>query len=536
VRFDNFRACRAGVIGLPPLALTGFGYSRAFFMLRNLSLLFVLIVFTFSAASHARADVVTDWNITLNEAIIATPGKHNPGTSTRAMAMMNAAIYDVFQAISRTHAPFKINLHAPAGTDLNAAVATAAHRVISNTFGEQAVLIDDALELRLGPGPYSAAEQAGINLGEQVAQHYIGLHSSDSLIDPPYDLVPGAGYWRPDPRFSPDQKGWGSDWGMNHVWAIPSADHFDGMVGPPSFTDQRYVDAYNQVKAYGERDSAVRSDEQTEIGLFWAYDRPNNPGEPGVGTPPVLFVQNMIQIAEQIGNSEADNARMFALASVAQADAAIASWHVKYDYDYWRPITAIRAVGADSDGNDDTAQDSNWVYLGAPGHDPNSPDDDFTPPFPAYTSGHATMGGAIFKALELFYETNDFSEADEARGIDAVTEEYSLNSNEYGVDGEPGITRIFRRFTQDPTIDENINGVLDILDIGEENSPEGENGTSRVYLGIHWLFDQQDGVALGNAIADHAASHYFQAVPEPNTIAVAALAMIGFCLRRRRTR
>jgi hypothetical protein len=481
----------------------------------------------------AQADVVTDWNLTLNQAIIATPSKHNPGTSTRAMAMLNSAIYDVFQAIDRTHAPFKVNLHAP-DADLNAAVATVAHRIISSTFGEQATLIDDALNMRLGPGPYTTEEEEGIDLGEHIAQHYIDLHAGDNIIDPPYGLVPGPGHWRPDPRISPDQKGWGSDWGMNHVWAIPSANHFDAMVSPPAFSDQEYVDAFNQVKAYGERDSAVRLDDQTEIGLFWAYDRPNKPGEPGVGTPPVLFVENMIEIAEQIGNSEADNARLFALASVAQADAAIAAWHVKYDYDYWRPITAIRAVGDDSDGNDDTVEDPNWVYLGAPGHDPNSADDDSTPPFPAYTSGHATMGGAIFKALELFYGTNSFGEADLALGLDAVDGEYTLTSNEFGIDGIAGISRVYRRFTQDPTIDENDNGILDILNVGEENSPEGENGTSRIYLGIHWLFDQTDGVALGNAIAQYAAAHYFQAVPEPNAILLGAIAALGLSMPRRR--
>ena len=197
---------------------------------------------------------------------------------------------------------------------------------------------------------------------------------------------------------SPDQKGWGSDWGLIHTWSMPAGDHFNGMVGVPSFTDQKYVDAFNQVKDYGARVSPSRSVDQTNIGLFWAYDRPNLPGKPGVGPPPVLFNESMIQIANQIGNSPEDNARMFAMASVSQADAAIAAWYAKYDIDYWRPITAIRANAAHDDNNPATVEDPNWAYLGAAGFHPNSAADDFTPPFPSYTSGHATMSGAILIA------------------------------------------------------------------------------------------------------------------------------------------
>jgi hypothetical protein len=302
-------------------------------------------------------------------------------------------------------------------------------------------------------------------------------------------------------------------------------DYFDGLVGVPDPMSQEYVDAFNMVKSYGERVSGVRTPEQTEIGLFWAYDRPNLPGAPGVGPPPVLFVENLIDIQDAVGNTPRDNARLFAMASVAMADAAIAAWDVKYEEDYWRPITAIRADAAHDDDNPATAEQSDWVYLGAPGAEPGSSDDDFTPPFPAYTSGHATMGGAVFKAIELFYGTNDFGVADAAfidLGDDDTTE-YDLHSNEYDPSGVAGMTRSFTSFTQ-----------AGLLAPGMENSPEGENGMSRIYLGIHWLFDQQDGIYLGNAIAEYAASHYFQSVPEPSAILLGLLAAVGWTFARRR--
>ena len=77
----------------------------------------------------------------------------------------------------------------------------------------------------------------------------------------------------------------------------------------------------------------------------------------------------------------------------------IAAWDTKYEVDFWRPITGIREAA--NDGNPNTTADPNWEYLGAPGGDHASATDDFTPPFPAYISGHATMGGAI---LQVFGE------------------------------------------------------------------------------------------------------------------------------------
>lgn len=483
-------------------------------MFRNLNLTLLAVVVAWPAA--AKADVVTEWNEILNQAIIDTPSKHNPGNPTRAMAMMNAAIYDVFQAVNRTHVPFKVDTSAPSA-HLEAAVSQAAFKVLSNTYDEQQLTFDGLIANRLLGIPDSPGKTAGIALGNLVAQVYMDAHAGDSLEDPDYAPVDLPGHWSSDP-LHPGQKGWGSDWGFVTPWAMPDPDHFDGLISRPALTDQEYVDAFNQVKDYGELNSAVRSADQTKIGLFWAYDRPNLPGAPGVGPPPVLFVENMIDIAEQVGNSPADNARLFAMASISMADAAIAAWDVKYEEDFWRPITAIRADASHDDDNAATVEDPTWVYLGAPGADPNSSSDDFTPPFPAYTSGHATMGGAVFKALELFYGTNVFSVADASIGADPITTEYELHSNEAGSGG----TRTFGSFTQ-----------VGPLGPDMENSPEGENGMSRIYLGIHWLFDQQDGITLGNAIAAYAAGNHFQPVPEPGSMLLGLLAIVGCTSLRR---
>jgi hypothetical protein len=318
------------------------------------------------------------------------------------MAMMNGSIYDVFQAINRTHQPFKVNIHAP-GASLDAAVSQAAYRVLSDMYPEMQAHLESTLATRLGVVADGAAKTAGIDLGNYVAQHYIDSHQNDGWDLPDaYTPTVGMGHWSTDPMVAPNiQKGWGSDWGSVHPWAIPNADHFDAAT-PFNIADintQRYTDAFNEVKAYGSRVSGARSADQLAIGLFWAYDRP------GTGAPPVLFIENMVDIGNAVGNTPADNARMFAQASITLADAIIAAWDTKYEADLWRPITGIRAA---DDGNPNTTSDPNWEYLGAPGDNHAIAIDDFTPPFPAYVSGHATMGGAIYKTLDLKYGTHYF--------------------------------------------------------------------------------------------------------------------------------
>src|SRR5262249_32828449 len=146
----------------------------------------------------------------------------------------------------------------------------------------------------------------------------------------------------------------------------------------------------------------------------------------------------------------------------AMADTAIVTWNVKWIDDFWRPITAIR--NGDADGNPATVADPNWTPLGAPG-DGFVPD--FTPPFPAYTSGHAGFGAAMFTTLQKFYHRDNLT--------------FTLSSDEFNpaITGRSAVTRTFTSFSQ----------------------AMQENAESRIYLGIHWQFDAQQGIQLGQAVA-----------------------------------
>jgi len=82
----------------------------------------------------------------------------------------------------------------------------------------------------------------------------------------------------------------------------------------------------------------------------------------------------------------AENARLFALVNLSFADGAMAFYDAKYTYNFWRPVTAIRAAA--TDGNPETEADPNW--LSEVGN---------TAPDPSYPDAHAVISAAGAEVL-----------------------------------------------------------------------------------------------------------------------------------------
>ena len=175
-------------------------------------------------------------------------------------------------------------------------------------------------------------------------------------------------------------------------------------------------------------------------------------------------------IADKMGTTKdpVKLARLFALVNLAMADAAIAVWDAKYEYNFWRPISGIRAAAR---GTGSLAGDANWYPYGAPASNAQGPN--FTPPFPAYPSGHAGFGGALFQMLRNFYGTDDIA-------FDFVSDEYDGQTKDGSGNPRPVVRRSYTKLSQ----------------------AEEENGRSRIYLGIHWEFDATTGITLGQKVAD----------------------------------
>jgi hypothetical protein len=279
----------------------------------------------------------------------------------------------------------------------------------------------------------------------------------------------------------------GAHWGEVTPFVLASGDQF--RVAPaPDLTSPEYTAAYDEVLRLGGDGVATateRTAKQTRIGLYWAYD-----GTPSLCAPPRLYNQIAVQIANQRGTDMVSLARLLALVNTAMADAGIAVWESKYHYEYWRPVTGIREsdpgygpTGA-GHGNPDTAGDPGFTPLGAPAS--NVPAGvNFTPLFPAYPSGHAGFGGALFEVLRRFY------------GTDAIP--FTFVSDEWN-----GVTK------------DNLGNVRPLLprSFATLSQAEEENGQSRIYLGIHWAFDKKAGIAQGRRVADFVFEHAFRpAVP-----------------------
>jgi vanadium chloroperoxidase len=242
-----------------------------------------------------------------------------------------------------------------------------------------------------------------------------------------------------------------------------------------------YDDAIADVRRMGGAialNSTKRTPDQTARGHFWAYDGSNL-----VGTPPRFYNQIIRHIAVQYKQdadlesevNNADFARVLALTNAAMADAGVFSWKEKWEFEFWRPLSGVRNDLRPDHG------DPFFLSLGAPSTNTN--DIPFKPPFPAYPSGHATFGGAMFQMLRRYYngrigtwtpnEPDNISfemVSDELNGINRdLRQPYDPTTP---ITDQPGIvrTRVPYKFA---SLWEAI----------------FDNAISRVFLGVHWRFD-----------------------------------------------
>ena len=452
----------AGLLSLAALRApiaSRIGRSRAVHSTRSrLVVAAVAVVAPFASPAVARADAVTQWNINASSAIFAAgPTAH---ASTLSFAMVQGAVYDAVNAIDGGYQPYLVKPRANPWDSKDAAVATAAYRVLvavvpsSQTVALANLATQYAAALAAVPdGP---AKDGGIAAGEAAAAAMLAARTNDGRNPTtPFPFVFGttAGVWRVSPPLTtPDPTAWV---GNVKPFLVPRVEMLR-TDGPNALTSRAYAKDFNEVKSLGALASTARTDDQTKAAIFWQSQ------------PLGLYGGVMRSLSARFGLNTAENARLFAMVSLAGADGAIGCWNDKYYWNFWRPIDAIRLAA--TDGNPATEADPSWRPL----FDPATVTTPAlaTPNFPDHPSGHSCVSGAILNTMRHFFGTDKVA-------FDIVSTRFA---------GTPAQTRHFDSFS---------GALKEVID-------------ARVWGGIHFRTADEQGAKLGKAVAKWERKHYFK--------------------------
>jgi hypothetical protein len=397
---------------------------------------------TLIAAPPARADIVNDWHDTALAAFAQTGTPLLP--AARALALTHAAMFDAINAVERRYTPYRVHAAAAPHTSddisADAAAGAAAHKVLATLLPARARELEQAHRSALAALPDGAARERGVQLGERVAAELLAARAGDVPAAAPYRPHAAAG------AYVPTALPIGIEFARARPWLMQRADQFRPPA-PPALASAEWARDFDEVKDMGGRASDKRSAEQSDVARFWIVVWPQS------WSPLVK------QLAAAPGRTPLRNARLFALTSLAAADAFIAVFDAKYAHNAWRPITAIR--NADLDGNDATAPVANWLPLVD------------TPLHPEYPCAHCIVAGAVATVLE----------AEFGRGRIGPLTMTSPTA--------PGITRRWER-------------LADIV---------AEISNARVWGGIHYRHSTRVGEQTGRAIGELALARYLQPAP-----------------------
>jgi hypothetical protein len=389
----------------------------------------------------AKADAVLDWNLIAVNTAIANG--QSPFAQARYAAIVQLAVFEAVNAITRDYQPYLGSIVAPHGASADAAAIQAAYRVLSTYFPASASIstLNAERANSLASIPDGQAKNDGIATGNAAALAMIALRANDGSSPAQFKIpgpaVPGDYQGTPScPIMNGIKVGTFFQWQNITPFGIPSVSEFL-LDPPPALDSNQYAKTYNEVKAVGSAsaNSTERPPDRANVVLYYA-----------ASTPTQVFNQAARQVVAQEGrHSLSENARAFALINMALSDGAVTTFFNKYHYNFWRPETAIRA--GDTDGNRKTDPDPNWV--------PFIP----APCFPSYPSAHGTLSGAGAEVMRRLY-----GEAGHAITL-----------------SNPAVPNI-------------------VLHYGSFKQITDDISDARVYGGIHFRTDQVAGERLGDAI------------------------------------
>ncbi len=384
--------------------------------------------------------------------------------------MTHVAIHDALIAIDRRSRPYAYHARARRGASPDAAVAAAARDVLVPVLGELTpslvpqTCVDTAVAgveadyaAALSAIPNGRAKTRGIAIGQAAAAAILSLRSTDGAQDVlvgdpayPQGTLPGVYRFTPGTPFAFAPR-------LGELTPFVLRDSSQFLPGPPhAVTDRRYTADFNEVKRLGGDDvttPSARTSDETEIAHFW------------VESSPLQWNRIARTVARHTRLDPWEQARLFGLLNMALSDGYVGSFKAKYKYNYWRPVTAIRAAA--TDGNPDTEADPGWSPLVE------------TPAIPDYDSGHSVEGGTAAEVLRRYFGTDR---------VGFSTCSTTLPDLESNCDMDAAVSRHYRSFSQ----------------------AEKENGRSRILVGFHFREAVEVGIAHGRRIADRAVNRFME--------------------------
>jgi hypothetical protein len=386
--------------------------------------------------------VITTWNTIAGQTIFPPPPAIATPIPSSALyfGFVSIAMYDAVATIEGGFDTYADQPRPHAHASPEVAAATAAYRVLLEYFPGAADRLHSAYAASLAKVPNGVGKVHGKRIGEDAAAAVIAARVGDGRnADHPLNVTPAPGVWRPTPPANaPMLVPW---LGFVRPLTLTSPSQF-ALPGPDPLTSAAYATDFAEVKAYGRKDGSSRSPGQTETALFFNSNAV------------LQYQEGMRTAVTERGLDILDSAWAFALLGTSTADSLIACWRAKYDYAYWRPITAIRL--ADTDDNPATERDLDWEPLVA------------TPPYGDYVSGHACITGAASATFGHLFGAN------------------AINMKLFST-----VTNTNRTYASVSTLDQ-------------------DTMNARIWLGLHFRRAMRDGNALGHQAADWTYAHQFR--------------------------
>jgi hypothetical protein len=386
---------------------------------------------SFLISATSQADVITDWDI--RATAVASPA----ALGQRELAIVNLAMFDAVNSVTPVYRPYLVRVPPSGPTSPVAAAASAAATALAALHPQQSETFQTELRKYLLTIPAPADEiHRGVDLGELVASRIVEARATDGAT--------GTDLYRPQTQpgqYVPTATMVGSTWPSMPPFVLKRPEQF--RSGPPvRLASWQWASDYNEIKTFGARNSEARSAAQTETARFWLM------------TGPQAYHPLARQIIAARNMNLVDSARFMAMFAAALTDAYIAVFDAKYQYEFWRPLTAIR--NGDIDGNYGTEIDPTWVPL------------DATPLHPEYPCAHCILSSTAATLIESVV------------GTDRIPE-LSLTSST-----APGVTHRWSK--TEALVDEVAN--------------------ARIWAGFHYRFSTRAGASMGRRVGKYVATHF----------------------------